>query len=137
MGRHINGKPSSCKCHWLLSSFNPEWNNEQLTTMILATSDPITNSVNSNYLDGKIGQGRVDALRALSTPLFPKIELAEVDIQIINSDDSIIDAGEAVNLTTILYNNPEWGIAFNPSIELSNDLEYFTINNSSSKYRQY
>ena len=35
-----------------------------------------------------------------------------------------------MNLTTILYNNPEWGIAFNPAIELSNDLEYFTINNS-------
>ena len=122
--------PAAASVIGLLSSFNPEWNNEQLTTMILATSDPITNSVNSNYLDGKIGQGRVDALRALSTPLFPKIELAEVDIQIINSDDSIIDAGEAVNLTTILYNNPEWGIAFNPSIELSNDLEYFTINNS-------
>ena len=65
--------PAAASVIGLLSSFNPEWNNEQLTTMILATSDPITNSVNSNYLDGKIGQGRVDALRALSTPLFPKI----------------------------------------------------------------
>ena len=122
--------PAAASVIGLLSSFNPEWNNEQLTTMILATSDPITNSVNSSYLDGKIGQGRVDALRALSTPLFPKVELAEIDFQVINGGDSIIDAGETVNLTTILYNNPEWGIAFNPSIELSNESGYFTINNS-------
>tara|TARA_A100001011_G_scaffold60984_1_gene60829 strand:+ start:13260 stop:15398 length:2139 start_codon:yes stop_codon:yes gene_type:complete len=122
--------PAAASVIGLLSSFNPEWNNEQLSTMILATSDPITNSVNSNYLDGKIGQGRVDALRALSTPLFPKVEVAEIDFQVINGDDSIIDAGETVNLTTILYNHPEWGIAFNPSMELSNESGYFTINNS-------
>ena len=122
--------PAAASVIGLLSSFNPEWNNEQLSTMILATSDPVSNLVNSTYLDGKIGRGRIDALRALSTPLFPKLELAEVDIQVTNGSDNIIDAGETVSLTSILYNNPEWGIAFNPSIELSNDLDYFTINNS-------
>ncbi len=122
--------PAAASVIGLLSSFNPEWNNEQLSTMILATSDPITNSVNSNYLDGKIGEGRVDALRALATPLFPKVELAEIDYQLINGDDNIIDAGESILLTTILYNNPEWGTAFNPYISLNTNSDFFEINNS-------
>jgi len=96
----------------------------------LATSDPIIYSVNSDYLDGKIGEGRVDALRALSTSLFPKLELAEIDYQVITGDDSIIDAGEIVHLTTILYNNPDWGVAFNPTISLNSISEYFEITNS-------
>ena len=121
--------PAAASVIGLLSSFNPDWDNEQLETMILATSDPIIYSVNSNYLDGKIGQGRVDALRALATPLFPKIDLAEIDCQVITGDDNIIDAGEVVYLTTILYNNPDWGTAFNPDITLNGNAEYFEISN--------
>ena len=114
----------------LLSSFNPDWGQAQLETMILATSDPVIYDINSNYLDGKIGQGRVDALRALSTPLFPKIDLAEIDYQIINGDDFIIDAGETVHLSTILYNNLDWGASTNPSMSLNSLSEYFVIDNS-------
>jgi len=122
--------PAAASVIGLLSSFNPDWGPDQLETMILATSDPVIYSINSNYLDGKIGQGRVDALRALSTPLFPKIELAEIDYQVITGDDSIIDAGELVHLTTILYNDPDWGIASNPNIALNSISEYFEITNS-------
>ena len=122
--------PAAASVIGLLSSFNPEWDNVQLTTMILATADPITNTINSNYLDGKIGEGRVDALRALATPLFPNVELAEIDFQVLSGEDTIIDAGESINLTTILYNDPDWGIAFNPSMTLSTNSEFFTINNS-------
>ena len=114
----------------LLSSFNPDWGQAQLETMILATSDPIIYQINSEYLQGKLGQGRVDALRALSTPLFPKIELAEIDYQIINGDDFIIDAGETVHLSTILYNDLNWGAATNPSISLHSLSDYFIIENS-------
>ena len=125
--------PAAASVIGLLSSFNPNWDNEQLETMILATSDPIIYSVNSNYLDGKIGKGRVDALRALSTPLFPKVELAEIDYQIIDGDDSIIDAGETIHLTTILYNNPEWGTATNPTITLNTLSENFIIDNANQE----
>ena len=121
--------PAAASVIGLLSSFNPEWRPEQLETMILATSDPIIYSINSNYLDGKIGQGRVDALRALATPLLPKIDLAEIDAQVITGDDSIIDSGELVYLTTILYNDPNWGVASNPNIFLNSISEYFEITN--------
>ena len=114
----------------LLSSFNPDWGRTQLETMIVATSDPVIYDINSNYLDGKIGEGRVDALRALSTPLFPHVTLAEIDYQVIEGDDSIIDAGERVHLTAILYNDTDWGAATNPSIELNSISDYFSIDNA-------
>tara|TARA_Y100001970_G_scaffold153517_1_gene187938 strand:+ start:11974 stop:13992 length:2019 start_codon:yes stop_codon:yes gene_type:complete len=121
--------PAAASVIGLLSSFNPDWDNQQLETMILATSDPIIYSINSNYLNGKIGEGRVDALRALATPLFPEIDLAEIDCQVITGDDNIIDAGEIVYLTTILYNSPDWGAAFNPSMTLNSISEFFQISN--------
>ena len=114
----------------LLSSFNPDWGQAQLETMIIATSDPVIYDINSNYLDGKIGEGRVDALRALSTPLFPSVQLAEIDYQVVEGDDSIIDAGERVHLTAILYNDTDWGTATNPSIELNSISDYFSIDNA-------
>ena len=56
--------------------------------------------------------------------------MAEIDYQIINGDDFIIDAGETVHLSTILYNNLDWGASTNPSIFLNSLSEYFIINNS-------
>ena len=123
--------PIAASCIGLLSSFNPDWGNEQLETMIVATADPRVYSVNTeNYLQGKLGTGRVDAYRALLTPLFPKIEIAAIDYQIIDGNsDNIIDAGESLNLTTILLNDIEWGDAINPSITINSLSNYLTITN--------
>ena len=50
----------------LLKSYNPEWTNEQIETMVIETSDPIIYSVNlEDYLQGKLGKGRVDAFAAI------------------------------------------------------------------------
>jgi hypothetical protein len=121
--------PVAASAIGLLSSFNPDWGQVQLETMILATSDPIIYDINPDYLQGKIGQGRVDALRALATPLFPSIELAEIDYQVIDGDDNNIDAGETVYLTTILLNGTDWGTATNPSLHLNSISNYFSITN--------
>ena len=106
----------------LLKSLNPTWTNEQIETMVIQTSDPIIYSVNpSNSLDGKLGRGRVDALAALGTPLFPKIEFIDIDLFIQNDNNNIIEQGEAIELLTILGNNEDWGFADNVSgvLELS------------------
>ena len=123
--------PIAASCIGLLSAFNPDWGNEQLETMIVATADPRVYSVNTeNYLQGKLGSGRVDSYRALLTPLFPKIEIAAIDYQIIGGNsDNIIDAGESLNLSTILLNDIEWGEAFNPSITLNSLSNYITVEN--------
>ena len=50
-----------------------------------------------------------DKNRIRITPLFPKIEIAAIDYQIIGGNsDNIIDAGESLNLSTILLNDFEW-----------------------------
>jgi hypothetical protein len=123
--------PLAASCIGLLSSFNPDWGNEQLETMIVATADPRTYTVNTEgYLQGKLGAGRVDVYRSLLTPLFPKIDIAAIDYQIIGGNsDNIIDAGESLNLSTILLNDPEWGEAINPSITLNSLSNYITVIN--------
>ena len=125
--------PIAASCIGLLSVFNPDWNNEQLETMIVATADPRVYTVNTEgYLQGKLGAGRVDAYRSLLTPLFPKIEIAAIDYQIIGGNsDNIIDAGESLNLSTVLLNDFEWGEAISPSITLNSLSNYITIINPS------
>ena len=96
----------------LLRSFHPEWTNEQIETMAIETSDPIIYSVNiEDYLQGKLGKGRVDAFVALATPLFPKIEFIDIDLSIENDNNNILELGETIQLSTILLNNPDWGYA--------------------------
>ena len=123
--------PVAASCIGLLSAFNPDWGNEQLETMIVETADPRTYTINTEgYLQGKLGAGRVDVYRSLLTPLFPKIDIAAIDYQIIGGNsDNIIDAGESLNLSTILLNDPEWGEATNPSITLTSLSNYITVTN--------
>ena len=98
----------------LIKSVNPHWDNERLITMVLGTSDPVIYSINSeNYLEGKLGEGRVDALKAVTTPLFPKIEFVDVDLNIINDSNELIEQGEIVETRIILSNNEDWGDAIN------------------------
>lgn len=124
--------PVAASCIGLLSAFNPGWGNEQLETMIVATSDPIIYNANTeDYLQGKIGQGRVDVARSLLTPLFPKIELVTTDYAIIGGNsDNIIDAGESLDLSVILSNHSEWGDAINPIISLTSNSNNIQVVNS-------
>ena len=123
--------PLAASCIGLLSALNPSWKNKQLETMIIATSDPRTYDVNTeNYLEGKLGYGRVDAYRALLTPLFPKIEAIAVDYYMTTGNgDNYIDAGESVSLMTVLSNDSNWGEAFNGSMSLRSLSDYITIFN--------
>ena len=115
--------PVAASVAGLMKSLFPEWTVPQIHTMIVATADPIIYEVNTEpYLEGKLGSGRVDALKAITTDLFPKIELAEVDMMM---DDGEINIGDTVELTYVLFNDPEWGASINPEINLecsSNDI---------------
>ena len=104
--------PIAASVFGLLKSKNMDWNNEMIMTMVLETADPIIYSVNSeNYLQGMLGRGKIDALTALNTSLFPKLEYSGEDLQILNDIDSHINPGEEILLTIIVFNNPEWGEA--------------------------
>ena len=123
--------PVAASVAGLLKSQNPSWTNNQVFTMILATADPVIYSVNDEpNLQGMLGSGRVDALNAVVTPLFPKIELVGYDIYNQNDTDGEINVGESVDFTYIIFNDPEWGIALSPSASLSCDSPYISITNS-------
>ena len=125
--------PVAASVFGLLKSLNPTWNNEMLEMMVLSTADPVIYNVNQeNYLQGKLGRGRVDALNALVTPLFPKIEYVGEDL--IAGNDNIISPGEEVELFIILFNDPEWGEAVNLQANLTTNSQYVSILNSNAFY---
>ena len=123
--------PIVASCVGLLSSANPDWGNDQLSTMIIATADKSLYDTNpETYLAGCLGSGRVDALKALTTDLFPKLEYIDNDISIYNDSDGQINPGEMIDLRLILFNNPDWGNAVNVSGILTSDSNDLTILNT-------
>ena len=121
----------------LMRSINPSWNNDQLITMVLGTSDPIIYDINTeDYLQGKLGRGRVDALTAITTELFPKLEFIDIDILILDDINGEINQGESVELRTILFNDPGWGIGYNieGNLVLSDDMQNINISSSSVSF---
>ena len=118
--------PVAASVAGLMKSLYPDWGREQIGTMIVATADPAIYDVNQeSYLTGKLGSGRVDALNAIITPLFPKIQLIETDIYIQNDDNNEINIGETIEFTGIFLNDSNWGNAINPTISMdcnSNDI---------------
>ena len=125
--------PVAASVFGLLKSLNPTWNNEMLEMMVLSTADPVIYNVNQeNYLQGKLGRGRVDALNALVTPLFPKIEYVGEDL--IAGNDNIISPGEEVELFIILFNDPLWGEAVNLQANLTTNSQYVSMLNSNAFY---
>ena len=126
--------PVAASCAGLLKSYNMDWDNEKIETMILATADPIIYSVNpESFLEGKLGRGKIDMLKAISTPLFPKLELAGEDITILNDNDGQINIGESLEYRVIILNDPDWGEAINPVLNLSTESSGVNfINNNAS-----
>ena len=114
--------PVAASCAGLLKSFNIDWDNDKIETMLLATADPFIYNVNpENSLENKLGRGRVDMLKAISTPLFPKLEIAGEDITIINDNNEEINIGETIEYRVVIFNDPEWGEATNVQVTLTTD----------------
>ena len=112
--------PVAASVFGLLKSFHMDWTNEMIQTMVIQTANPIIYNINTEtYLQGMLGKGKVDALAALSTPLFPKLEYSGEDLNIINDFDDDINPGDQIELSLILFNNPNWGEAQNININLS------------------
>ncbi len=119
----------------LLRSYNLDWNNEMLETMILATADPVIYDVNpESYLQGKLGRGRVEALMAVSTPLFPKFEMVGTDIFIPENPGGTVIPGDNLEVMVILLNDEDWGTATNISTVLSSESNQISITNPNMNF---
>ena len=98
--------PVAASVFGLLKSYNMDWTNEMIQTMVLETANPIIYDINTEtYLQGMLGKGKVDALAAITTPLFPKLEYSGEDVFIANDSDGNINPGEQIQLSVILFNN--------------------------------
>ena len=121
--------PVAASVFGLLKSYNMNWNNEMIQTMVLETANPVIYDINTEtYLQGMLGKGKVDALTAITTPLFPKLEYSGEDIVILNDNDGVINPGEQINLSIILFNNVDWGDAINVSLLLESDANVEILN---------
>ena len=125
--------PVAASVFGLLKSFHMDWNNKMIETMVMQTANPIIYNVNTEtYLQGMLGEGKVDALAALSTPLFPKLDYSGEDLNIINDSDGDINPGDQIQLSLILFNDPNWGEAQNVSINLTSSNNNIIFNNPST-----
>ena len=121
--------PVAASVFGLLKSYNMDWNNEMIQTMVLETANPAIYDINTEtYLQGMLGKGKVDALAAITTPLFPKLEYSGEDIIILNDNDGAINPGEQVNLSVILFNNSDWGNATDVSLFLESNANVEIVN---------
>ncbi len=106
----------------LMRSYHPDWDILKMETMLLATADPVIYEVNSEpYLQGKLGVGRVDALKAIETPLFPIIDLAGTDILPVEDLDGQLNGGDVLEFFAIIFTDPGWGTATGITGQLTTD----------------
>ena len=83
----------------LLSAYHPNYNSDQLIRMILETSDTTIYEINSeNYLQGNLGNGRIDLEKALATPLFPLFTTSINTIEVLNDFDGLASAGDTLQI---------------------------------------
>ena len=121
--------PVAASVFGLLKSYNMDWTNEMIQTMVLETANPIIYDINTEtYLQGMLGKGKVDVLAAITTPLFPKLEYSGEDVFIANDSDGNINPGEQIQLSVILFNNADWGDAINVSVLLESDSNVEILN---------
>ena len=86
----------------LVRTKQDEWSMEQVREQIRATSQRI-DEANDIGLNGLLGSGRVDAVRALSDTEVPSIRIQQIDF--LESDaDGGIQEGESVDVTLDLFN---------------------------------
>lgn len=102
----------------LVKSQQPQWSAAQITFQIVETADPI-DALNAEFLRGKIGRGRINALRALTEPVTPLPEILLGKTYVDDNANQILDAGETVELRIDLQN--VWGDAVNLQAQLSTE----------------
>jgi phage terminase Nu1 subunit (DNA packaging protein) len=76
----------------------------------------------------------VEALMAVSTPLFPKFELIGTDIFIPTNPGGAVLPGDNLEVMVILLNDEDWGTATNISTVLSSESNQINITNHNMNF---
>jgi subtilisin family serine protease len=105
----------------LVKSQHRDWSPAQITFQVVETADNV-DALNPDYVQGKLGRGRINAQRALSESVTAAPQIFFV--QALHADDAgngdgVWDAGETIRLAVELRN--DWGDANNLFAEISSD----------------
>ncbi len=119
----------------LIKSKHKDWTPAQIMFQITGTSDNI-DVLNPQYA-GKLGYGRMNALRAMTeTPLDPKPDIEFVEFSISDAsggnNNGIPEAGEVLGISVTIKNN--WGDATGLTATLSSPHWAATITKSNATY---
>ncbi|HAD81511.1 MAG: hypothetical protein A2509_10485 [Candidatus Edwardsbacteria bacterium RIFOXYD12_FULL_50_11] len=112
----------------LIWANNPTWNNTQVATQLIMTTDNI-DALNPSYA-GLLGTGRINAYKALTITPVPLVKYHSH--QVSDGGNGIAEAGEAVGLSLSLKN--WWGDAANVSAIIHSDDYAVQITTASASY---
>ncbi|MGH7491237.1 MAG: S8 family serine peptidase [bacterium] len=103
----------------LVKSQHPDWSPAQITFQLVETADNV-DAFNPDFVQGKLGRGRINAERALTESITaaPRISLVKI-LPNSATSDGVWDAGETVQFAVELRN--DWGDANNLLAEISSD----------------
>ncbi len=105
----------------LVKSQHPGWSPAQITFQVVETADNI-DALQPDYLQGKLGRGRINAQRALTETVIaaPQISLVAVKIDDrAGNGNGFWEAGETIQLAVSLRN--DWGEAPGLAAEISSE----------------
>lgn len=115
----------------LIRAAHPGWTSDQIVSQLLNTADNI-DAFNPTRI-GKIGSGRVNAYRAVTTVPSPRLTYADHSfVETTGNGNGRIEAGETVALTVQVKNL--WGDALAVNGELSSSDEFIAVTSSTSGY---
>jgi subtilisin family serine protease len=112
----------------LIWATNPTWNNTQIATQLIMTTDNI-DALNPSYA-GLLGTGRINAYKALTTTPVPLVKYQSHLIS--DGGNGIAEAGETVALAVVLKN--WWGDAAAVSASINSDDYAVQIISNSGSY---
>jgi subtilisin family serine protease len=112
----------------LIWAHNPSWNNTQVATQLVMTTDNI-DALNPVYA-GLLGSGRINAYKALTTTPYPIVKY--YDHLVVDGGNGIAEAGESVFLSLSLKN--WWGDAASVNATIHSDDYAVQINTATAVY---
>ena len=115
----------------LVKSQHREWSPAQVAFQIVETADAI-DALNPDYVQGKLGRGRINAQRALTETVTALPEILPGKAHVQDNANQILDAGETVELRLDLQN--VWGDAVNLNAQLSTEDYAINILKNTASY---
>jgi subtilisin family serine protease len=117
----------------LIRSMYPDISIDDLVLRLKTGCEPIDH-LNSSYLQGKLGAGRINAFNSLMYDRIPYVTFQSYYITELTGEDNTLNPGESLSFKIVLNNRENWLDALPFIGTLTTDNEFITINQSQSQW---